>query len=109
METPKTELVPCYDCGKAISSTAAACQHCGSLEPGGPYVFSAEERRRLREHARNVRTMIITIVACGIAGAAYGLLSSGTFTDAIPASLVGFLVGGPIGFAIMVATWIIGE
>jgi hypothetical protein len=52
--------------------------------------------------------MIITIVACGIAGAAYGLLSSGTFTDAIAASLVGFLVGGPIGFAIMVATWIIG-
>jgi hypothetical protein len=35
--------------------------------------------------------LIITIVACGIAGAAYGLLSSGTFIDAIAASLVGII------------------
>jgi hypothetical protein len=109
MEMPKTELVPCHDCGRAIASTAAACPHCGSLEPGGPHVFSAEEGLRLGEHARNVRTMIATMVACGIAGASYGLLSSGTFADAIVASLVGFLVGGPIGFAIMVATRIIRE
>jgi len=109
MELPKTELVPCYDCGSAITSTAAACPHCGSLEPGGPHVFSAEEERRLGEHGRNVRTMIITMGACGIAGAAYGLLSSATFAGAVEASLVAFLVGGPIGFAIMVATWIIGE
>jgi hypothetical protein len=71
--------------------------------------LSAEEGRRLGQHARNVRILIITIVACEIAGAAYGLLSSGMFAGAVAASLVGFLVGGPIGFAIIVATWMIGD
>jgi hypothetical protein len=109
MGLPETELVPCHDCGRAISITAAACPRCGSREPGGPDVFSAKEGPRHRIEARNDRTLIITIVACGIAGAACGLFSSGTFAGAIAYSLTGFFVGGTIGFAIIVTTSIIGK
>jgi hypothetical protein len=104
MGLPKTELVPCYDCGRAISLTAAACPRCGSREPGGPHDFSSNEWRRPGAEARNDITRIITIVAFGIAGAACGLFSSGTFTGAIAYSLVGFFVRGTIGFAIIVTT-----
>jgi hypothetical protein len=48
-------------------------------------------RREKRGHnieARNDRTLIATILACGVAGAAYGLLVPGT-----PTAAVGFCLG----------------
>jgi predicted nucleic-acid-binding Zn-ribbon protein len=88
MPLPNRALVPCHDCGRAKSFTAAACPHCGSREPGGPYVFTAGEKRGHNIEARNDRTLIATILACGVAGAAYGLLVPGT-----PAAAVGFCLG----------------
>jgi uncharacterized membrane protein YeaQ/YmgE (transglycosylase-associated protein family) len=105
MHLPKGEMVPCYHCGRAISFTAVTCHHCGSREPGGPDLFGANEKRWHRIEARNDHTLMTATVVCGIAGAAYGSLSSHTFADAITASLLGFLVGGSIGFTVVVTAW----
>jgi hypothetical protein len=88
MHLPKDELVPWYHSGRAISFTAATCRHCGSREPGGPDVFSTKEKRWHGIGARNDRTLMTATVVCGMAGAAYGLLSSRTFADAILGALV---------------------
>jgi hypothetical protein len=56
--------------------------------PGGPDVFSTKEKRWHGIGARNDRTLMTATVVCGMAGAAYGLLSSHTFADAILGALV---------------------
>jgi hypothetical protein len=109
VNTAQDEIGQCYHCVKAIYFSAAECPHCGSREPGGPLLFSTNEERPHWIEARNDRTMITITVVCGIAGAAYGLLSSHTFADVIAASLLGFLLGGSIGFTVIVTTWVIGK
>jgi DNA-directed RNA polymerase subunit RPC12/RpoP len=109
MHTPKRELVPCHDCGRAVSFSAVACPHCGSREPGGPYVFSPREKRRHNIEARNDHTLITTILACAIVGAVYGLLVPGTLMAAVGFCLLGGIIGAPVGAAIIFTSWVIGE
>jgi hypothetical protein len=98
------ELIECHDCGHAVSFSAASCPQCGSREPAGPHVHSPRELRRLRAEARNNRTLIVSVVGCGLLGAAFGALTaSGSIMVVVRAAfygLVGVLLGAPIGFVI---------
>src|ERR1700732_5248471 len=100
MHKMRAELIDCQDCGLAVSFSAVSCPHCGSTEPSGSYVFSKKEARRLRIEQRNDDTLAVTAVACGCAGALYGvLLSSSTFSaimSGIGYGVLGLLVGVPI-------------
>jgi hypothetical protein len=58
MTLPENGVVPCRDCGRAISFTALTCHHCGSREPGGPDVFSHNEIRQRVIEARNDHTLV---------------------------------------------------
>jgi hypothetical protein len=104
MRDRRAELIDCRDCRRPVSFSAVSCPHCGSTEPSGSYVFSKKEARRLRIEQRNDEMLIITTVACGCAGALYGiLLSSSTFAAIMAGTgyaVIGLLVGVPIGFAI---------
>jgi hypothetical protein len=66
------ELINCYDCGKPVSFSAAACPQCGSIEPSGPYRHNRREIRRHRIEERNDRTLIVFMVVLGAVGAFYG-------------------------------------
>ncbi|MFT4116544.1 hypothetical protein [Bradyrhizobium sp.] len=98
------ELIECHDCGQAVSFSAASCPNCGSREPAGPYAHSERELRRLRGEARNDRTLIVSVVGCGLLGAAFGgLTASGSIMTIVGAAfygLIGVLLGAPVGFVI---------
>jgi hypothetical protein len=104
MRKSRTELIECYDCGNAVSFSAASCPHCGSSEPAGPYQFSARERRRHRIEARNDRSLIVIAAVSGAIGVLYGAGSGGGTLGAIAGAfgygLVGVLIGVPIAFAV---------
>jgi hypothetical protein len=110
MRDAKRELISCHDCGEAISFSAVACPNCGSREPTGLQVFSTEETRR---QVRNDHTLAVTVLACGAAGVLYGVAWSFDLTSAVVGGLVygiaGMLVGVPIGFAIIVTSWVVGD
>jgi rRNA maturation protein Nop10 len=98
------ELIQCHDCGNGISFSALACPHCGSIEPSGPYRFSAKEARRYRIEERNDGRLIFVTGAMAIVGAFYGLeTSSSALRALVTAPLYGFLgaaIGAPLAFAI---------
>lgn len=98
------ELIECHDCGQAVSFSAASCPQCGSREPAGPHVHSPRELRRLRAEARNDRTLIMSVVGCGLLGAALGALTATgpimMFVGGVFYGLIGVLLGAPIGFVI---------
>jgi hypothetical protein len=104
MPSKKTELIHCHDCGGAVSFRAASCPHCGSLEPGGPYVHNRKEARRHRIEERNDRNLVIVSLLCGLVGALYGASGSPTIFAAVVAGLgyglIGVVIGVPIAFAI---------
>ena len=112
MRAKKTELIKCHDCGGAVSFRAANCPHCGSLEPGGPYVFNRKEARRHRIEERNDRNLVIVSLACGLVGAIYGASGSATMLAAVVAGLVyglvGVVIGVPIAFAINITRHLTG-
>ena len=112
MRAKKTELIKCHDCGGAVSFRAANCPHCGSLEPGGPYVFNRKEARRHRIEERNDRNLVIVSLACGLLGAIYGASGSATMVAAVLSGLVyglaGVVIGVPIAFAINVTRRLTG-
>ena len=98
------ELVCCHDCGRPISFSAAACPHCGSTEPAGPYRHNRKEARRLRIEERNDRNLIIIMFALGAIGAFYGVETSTSSLGALILGLsygfVGVAIGAPLAFAI---------
>jgi ribosomal protein L40E len=98
------ELISCHDCGGRMSFSAAACPHCGSTEPRGPYIHSRSELRRFRAEERNDRTLAISVLACGAAGAFYGVaIASTTLWKALLGTgygCLGLLVGVPVAFII---------
>ena len=104
MRTAQTEMTNCYDCREPVSFSAATCPHCGSLEPGGPYVHNRRELRRFRGEARNDRTLMISVIACGLGATLYGALTaSGTLSAVVFGLLygsLGALIGTPIPFVI---------
>jgi len=112
MRPKKTELIKCHDCGGAVSFRASSCPHCGSLEPGGPYVFNRKEARRHRIEERNDRNLVIVSLACGLVGAIYGASGSATITAAVVAGLIygliGVVIGVPIAFAINITRHLTG-
>ena len=104
MRGTKTELTTCHDCGGAVSFSAAACPHCGSNEPGGPYVFNKKEAQRLRIEQRNDDSMAWATLICTAVGALYGYsLAADGGAGWMTLSIVfygalGLLAGVPIGF-----------
>jgi hypothetical protein len=98
------ELISCHDCDGQVSFSAAACPHCGSREPLGPYLFSQKEARRGRIEQRNDRRLILMMVGLAVVGALYGWeTSAGTLVALIAAPLYGLLgaaIGAPLAFAI---------
>ena len=91
----RTELMGCYDCGNAVAFSAAACPHCGSREPAGPYVLSEREQRLHNIELRNDRNLaVITLLAAAL-GAVYGSLWG--WLGAAFYGFVGLLAGAPIG------------
>jgi hypothetical protein len=102
MRGPAKELTACYDCSGAISFSAAACPHCGSTEPTGPYFHSKRERQRHRIEARNDHSLAIATLVCTAVGILYGATSGGGWLWAGLAALgygtVGLLAGVPVGF-----------
>ena len=112
MRPEKTELIRCHDCGGAVSFRAANCPHCGSLKPGGPYVFNRKEARRHRIEERNDRNLVIVSLCCGLVGALYGASGSATIFAATVAGLsyglIGVVVGVPIAFAINITRRLTG-
>jgi hypothetical protein len=96
------ELTTCHDCGGAISFSAAACPHCGSTQPGGPYVFNRKEANKHRIEERNDHSMLVITVLCTIIGALYGWTSGGgTLWQTLAAfgyGTLGLLAGVPIAF-----------
>jgi hypothetical protein len=99
-----TETISCADCSNLVSFSARYCPHCGSIEPSGPYIFSARETHRHRIEYRNDRNLAISAVAFGTLGAAYGFATStstiGAFFAVGTYGLFGILVGVPVGCAI---------
>jgi hypothetical protein len=104
MHSAKAKLIQCHDCSGVVSSRAASCPHCGSLEPAGPYVFSRREARDHRIEERNDRNLVIVSLSCGLIGALYGAAGSATTFGAVVAGfgygLIGVLIGVPLAFAI---------
>ena len=104
MSERKTELIDCHDCAGPVSFRAPTCPHCGSPEPAGPHVFSREELRRHRVEYRNDINLLVTSLACAVAGALYGAIISSNVPGAILHGLfygvLGLLVGVPVAFAI---------
>jgi hypothetical protein len=100
-ETTK-ELTACHDCAGAISYSALTCPHCGSTQPGGPYIFNRKEANKLRIEERNDHSMAVITVACTIVGALYGWSSGGgTAWQTLAAfghGALGLLAGVPIAF-----------
>jgi hypothetical protein len=96
------ELTACHDCGGAVSFSAVACPHCGSTEPGGPYIFSRKETNKFRIEERNDHSMVVITVVCTIVGALYGWSSGGgTLWQTLAAfgyGILGLLAGVPIAF-----------
>jgi hypothetical protein len=106
MRDRKTELIGCHDCGGQVAFRAASCPHCGSPEPSGPYVFSRKELRRHRIEQRNDINLVVTSLACAVAGGFYGAIVSSGGHGAILHGLFygtfGLFVGVPIAFAVNV-------
>ena len=104
MSERRTELIDCHDCAGPVSFRAPTCPHCGSPEPAGPHVFSREELRRHRVEYRNDINLLVTSLACAVAGALYGAIISSNVPGAILHGLfygvLGLLVGVPVAFAI---------
>src|ERR1700726_2922946 len=99
------ELINCYDCGKPVSFSAAACPQCGSIEPSGPYRHNSREIRRHRIEERNDRTLIMLMVVLGAIGAFYGAKTGSSWVSKAAFTLYGFVgvvAGVPIAFAISV-------
>lgn len=106
MLTANTELTDCHDCRGAVAFGAASCPHCGSREPGGPYVLSPRERRQYRIEERNDRNLVMVSLCCAIAGGVYGALTASSVLGAVVSGLgygcLGALVGVPAAFVINV-------
>src|ERR1700761_6756709 len=98
------QLTSCHDCGNAVALSAGKCPHCGSPEPGGPYVFTPREQKRHRLEARNDRSLAVITFGCGAAGLLYGLLTSSTLFGHVifgcSYGLVGMIIGVPLAFVI---------
>ena len=67
------ELISCYDCDGAVSSSATACPHCGSAQPWGPYRWNAKEKRKFRIEHRNDNFLVRTTLLIGFIGVLYGI------------------------------------
>ena|ERR1700675_2242561 len=68
------ELISCYDCDGAVSSSATACPHCGSSKPWGPYRVNAKEARKFRIEHRNDNYLVRTTLLIGFIGVLYGIV-----------------------------------
>jgi hypothetical protein len=102
----RTELIECYDCGNAVSFSAAHCPCCGSREPAGPYQPSARERRRHGIEQRNDRNLIIIMASAGAIGAFYGIGNGGLWA-ALGYAFAGVVVSVPIAFVINATRWLV--
>jgi rRNA maturation protein Nop10 len=99
------EVISCHDCKRLVSFTAISCPHCGSTEAAGPYRFSKREARRYRIEDRNDNNLVITSLAFGAIGAAYGVLANipSVWASTLGALAYGFLglsVGVPVAFTV---------
>jgi hypothetical protein len=100
------ELINCYDCGKPVSFSAAACPQYGSIEPSGPYRHNRREIRRHRIEERNDRTLIVFMRARRGRGVLWppktgsSWVSEAVFT--LLYGFVGVVAAVPIAFAINV-------
>ncbi|WP_197689301.1 zinc-ribbon domain-containing protein [Bradyrhizobium erythrophlei] len=99
------EVIDCHDCKRPVSFSAVACPHCGSLEAAGPYRFSKKEARRYRIEQKNDNNLLITSLAFGAIGAAYGVFANiqGIWTASVAAlayGLLGILIGVPVAFTV---------
>lgn len=101
------ELIDCSDCGGRVSFSAAACPHCGSREPAGPYVHSPREQRRHRIEERNDQTVIGMLVLCTGIGFFFGAVTGGAW-PAVGYGLVGAIIGVPGGFIINISRRLFG-
>lgn len=67
-------------------------------------MHNPRELRRLRAEAHNDRTLIVSVVGCGLLGVAIGALTASgplrTVVDAAFCGLIGLLLGAPIAFVI---------
>jgi len=100
------ELIDCHDCGEQVSFSAAACPHCGSTEPSGPYIQNVRERRKLRAEATNDRRLVtITLICCGI-GVLYGAVmepgGAASVWGGLTYGFVGAVIGVPAAFIVNV-------
>lgn len=95
----RQELIGCHDCGRPVAFSAAACPHCGSREPSGPYIHSPREQRLYRIESRNDQTLVSMLVLCTGIGFFLGAATGGAWS-AVGYGLVGFLIGVPAGFVV---------
>ncbi|SDC38944.1 hypothetical protein SAMN05216337_1002348 [Bradyrhizobium brasilense] len=103
----RQELIGCHDCGEEVSFSAAACPHCGSREPSGPYIQSLREQRRHRIEERNDQTLMGMLVLCTGIGFFFGSVTGGAWA-AFGYGLVGAIIGVPAGFIINVSRRLFG-
>jgi hypothetical protein len=103
----RRELVGCHDCGEAVSFSAAACPHCGSREPSGPYIMSRREQRLHRIEERNDQTLMGMLMLCTGIGFFFGAVTGGAW-PAVGYGLVGAFIGVPAGFVINVSRRLFG-
>lgn len=68
------EVIGCHDCDGAVSPSAAACPHCGSSQPWGPYRFNSREARKFRIEHRNDNNLVRTTLLVGFIGVLYGIV-----------------------------------
>jgi hypothetical protein len=98
----RQELIGCYDCGEAVSFSAASCPRCGSREHSGSYVQGPREQRLHRIEERNDQTLIGMLVLCTGIGFFYGAVMGGAW-PAVGYGLVGAFIGAPAGWIINVS------
>ena len=107
MGLKRQELIGCHDCGEAVSFSAAACPHCGSRDPSGPYMMSRKEKRLHRIEQRNDQTLISMMVLCTGIGFFFGALTGGAW-PAVGHALLGTLIGAPAGFVLNLSRRLFG-
>lgn len=132
--TPNEEASRCKFCGAAISATATECRGCGY---GTPYGIKLEEERELKEAAARNAIALINCPACNgeVSNQAVACPKCGHPIKAEPAvkvspqrtfiplkgkrrysagaviglGIIGFLIGGGIGFALRPSVPFIGQ
>ena len=100
----RSELTACYDCEGRVAFTAAACPHCGSTQPQGPYVHNARERRLFDIERQNDWRLVKMTIGCCALGVSYGvIMAPGPWRatiDGLGYGFVGLMIGVPAAFIV---------